>query len=267
MSRFRMFSIGFPKKFGGSEQAMTLIELLIATALGGFVLYAAIMIMSNLKNSSLNSERRQTALTETSELLNSIKEAWDARQKPAGYTSNFTAAEKGFTLRNPGGAPCSTNCSRLDIPVPRANGIVDTVTVQSSCLNYGAINGQFILSKLNFNAALTGGGCTRCGAGTIPIVTISQTIPKLTRRYPHNGEVSMNTFAINGLIGFNSCFTQTGTQPLKIVVTAVALPDNEGGSTLSLDNGSLEALHLKAFSRSLMLPFNNFANVRVNSNN
>jgi hypothetical protein len=114
----------------------------------------------------------------------------------------------------------------------------------------GTINAQAQFTALNFGTAMPN-GCKVCPAGQMPIVTVAG---NRTVRFPHNGSSGGSAFKINGILGFNACFTQTGTNPLMVAVTSVFLSQSKTAGALS------------NFQRSIILPYTNFANMKMNAN-
>ena len=224
-----------------SQQGMSIIELVMATGIVSIVMYAAISFFMNVNRSKAQESLRADVKSEVEEFLNSLRIGWNARTT--------------YSLLSQSNAPCITNCPTLKITVAHGMaGTLETKTYQSSCVSPGSINALTQFNTLNFGTAMPN-GCMICPRGQIPIVTVTS-VGAVNRivRFPHNGSTSPGAFKINGILGFNACFTQSGGNPLMVSVTSLFLSPGQTAGGLS------------NLGRSIILPYTNFADMKMNAN-
>ena len=213
----------------------------MATGIVSIVMYAAISFFMNVNRSKAQESLRADVKSEVEEFLNSLRLGWNARTT--------------YNLLSQSNAPCATNCPTLTLTVAHGMaGTLETKTFISSCVSPGSINALTQFNTLNFSTAMPN-GCMVCPRGQMPIVTVSSAgaVNRIVR-FPHNGSNSPSSFRINGILGFNACFTQSGSNPLIVAVTS--LFSSPGQSAGGLSN----------LGRSIILPYTNFANMKMNAN-
>ncbi|MBM4251906.1 MAG: hypothetical protein FJ146_08035 [Deltaproteobacteria bacterium] len=232
--------------------AFTILELVIATGVVGILAYVMMTFVKNTEQSTQKELLRVELRGEMDELLNLVRNTWKAR--------SYSADNPGFSLRSASGAECTTNCPELRIDINKGiNSVAQNVVIKSRCAPpLGTISQPAKFAQYSFNAAALVNGCLVCGGGTMPIVEVSRT-GKPTRRFPLNGSIAASagkptTFLVNGIIGFNACFSQSGTGPLTGYVLSLAPPTNKS-STVPMN-----------VNKTVIIPYTNFANIKINAN-
>jgi type II secretory pathway pseudopilin PulG len=224
-----------------SQLGMTIIELVMATGIVAIIMYAAISFFISVNRSKAQESLRADVKSEVEEFLNSLRIGWNARAS--------------YSLLSQSNAPCTTNCPSLKLTVAHGMaGTLETKTYTSGCVSPGSINAMTRFNTLNFGTAMPN-GCMACPQGLMPIVTVTSAgaVNRIVR-FPHNGSNSASSFRINGILGFNACFTQSGTSPLMVAFTSVFLSPSQKAGALSV------------LERSIILPYTNFANMKMNAN-
>ena len=213
----------------------------MATGIVSIIMYAAISFFMNVNRSKAQESLRADVKSEVEEFLNSLRVGWNARTN--------------YSLLSQSNAPCVANCPKLTLTVAHGMaGTLETKTYTSSCVSPGSINALTQFNALNFGTAMPN-GCMPCPRGQMPIVTVTSAgaVNRIVR-FPHNGSSSASSFRINGIIGFNACFTQSGVNPLMAAFTSVFLSPSQKPGALSV------------LERSIILPYTNFANMKMNAN-
>ena len=234
------------------SSGFTIVELLISTGVMAIILWVALTFVKSTEQ-NVNEEKLRASLhTETEEFLSLLRNAWKAKAA--------VGSSVGYSLLTAAGGACTVNCPILRINIEKGvSSVSQTVVFTSTCAApLGAVSQPTQFAKYKFDAAAMMNGCVVCSSGQMPIVQVSRT-GKTTRRFPLNGSVasspgSPSAFLVNGIIGFSACYSQSGTGPLMSYVAALIPPKN------------IASITPRNINKSLVIPYTNFANIKINAN-
>jgi len=233
------------------QSGTTLVETMIALVIMTIIMAGAFGLWRSYNRAAKSHEATESLGAEMTEVTSTLLRSWVVRTRPPGFTGSYTATQKGFSLFDAVSKPCTTRCTKLVIDITKSSGATERITIDNQCLAPGAVTGLSRLTALNIGAAMSG-NCLICKPGKLPVVTFtSKTNAASDRRFPHNGAQSAATFRLTDMLGMSVCFEQTGIAPLVIDQRAYAL------------NLDLEGDVLKTTQRTVIMPFDNFGNVRL----
>ncbi len=235
-----------------SQVGTTLVELLIASMIMGIVVAGATSLWADYSKAAKAHETHEAIATEMAEAMVNITRSWSVRTRPPGYTGSYTAANKGFTLLDASGRPCTSGCTQLVMNVTRSSGASENITFQTLCRSPGIVTALSRLNALSFSSVMAS-NCLVCGPGLLPRVRVTSDLNAAANRtFPHNG-TPWSSFHINSMLGMTMCFAQSGTGPIVIDQRGYLLDPQALTDTL-LDS-----------RKTSVLPFDNFGNVRLES--
>jgi len=237
-----------------NQVGTTLVELLLATAIMAIIMAGATSLWSAYSKSAKAHDTNEAIASEMTEAMVNITRSWNVRTRPPGYTASYTAANKGFTLLDANGQPCTSKCTQLVMNVTRSSGARENITFQTLCQSPGKVTAVDRLNALNFSS-LMASNCMVCRPGLLPRVRVTSDVSAAaSRTFPHNGTPSPSSFRITSMLGMTMCFAQSATGPIAIDQRAYLLDPKASTDTL-LDS-----------QKTSVLPFDNFGNVRLESN-
>jgi Tfp pilus assembly protein PilV len=238
----------------GNQVGMTLVELLLATVIMAMIVAGSTRLWTTYSKAAKAHDTNEAIASEMTEAMVNLTRSWNVRTRPPGYTTSYTAANKGFTLLDADGQPCTSQCTQLVMNVTRSSGASENITIQTICQKPGKVTALDRLNGLSFSH-LMASNCVVCGPGLLPRVRVTSDLSATANRtFPHNGASSPSSFRINSMLGMTMCFAQSGTGPIAIDQRAYLL-DPKASTDALLDS-----------KKTSVLPFDNFGNVRLESN-
>ncbi|MCX6127926.1 MAG: hypothetical protein NTX25_02540 [Proteobacteria bacterium] len=240
---------------GSAEAGISLLELMVAVALGIFVTWGGVTM---LRNSDIDLRAKaidQDAKKESQEFIEYLRKKWAYRlQVP---TAGVPA--QGFAILQSDGTPCPYNtlCPQMQVYLKRSLAgaeFVEEISIKNSCKAVTDNPAVTSLSGLNFNTYLQT-ACSRCPRLQLPGIDVSRRklvfglAPEFMdqKHYPINS-ADLKTFKLVATLGMQACFSmQAQTAPLLIDMRAIVK--------------SQEQRLLRLVQKTQILPFQNFANI------
>lgn len=240
---------------------MTLIEIMIASAITGGLAIGAYQMMAKYQKFMAYKNVTQNGQSEINDLGVVLKKDWDYRvRQTVGIPANY-----GYELQKLDGTPCTAAvCPQIAIRLNRrinAALTVDRVTISNTCVDTTKTPSLVDIHAVDFTPVMDV-SCSVCGVGYIPQVTIkgvdnstnATLLSAENRVFPGNSK-NLKTMLIGNTLGMQACFTQANADPLATTIRSFHLDMD-----LKLQG---VARKIRKIEKNQFYPFSNFANIQL----